>query len=718
MHRRRRTRPPAGRPARAGWAIGGPARRHPQGPGRVRASRSDLWAEGMLWGHTLRSPHPSARIRAIDIGPALAHRRGARRAHRRRRARLAHLRPGAPRPTGARPRRRALRGRAGGGRGRRPPRDRPAGVRGHRGRLRDLLAPVADPGGAPTRPAIHPDGNVFRDLVIRHGDLDASAGPVVVEGTYDVGHAGPGLHGHRGRPGHPRRRRRGRPVRVAPRAAQRPRPGVAECLGLPPDKVRLPSAGWAAPSAPARTSACRSTLCLLALHTGRPVKMVYYREESFFGHVHRHPARIWYAPHRRSPTARWSASRPASCSTAAPTASTTQRWSPTPLLRGRALPGAQRRRRGLGGAHQQPAVRRHARLRRGADLLRATRPRWTGWPPPCGIDPVELRLRNALAPGRRAAHRPGHRPAPLPVAEVIRDLRRRSRSRARAADDALALPGRQPAAPPTAADVRRGVGFAVGFKNLMFAEGYETAPTARVPPGRRRSSPSPAPAPRSARASSPSPSRSPARCSASTRWSLAPADTSIGSAGSTSASRQTWMSGGAVTGRGRGRAPPPARARGHGHGVAAGRGARRWSTAGCDRPDGAGRPLGGRGQRRRSCSRRPSSTTTRLTIPLDDDGQGDAHLSFAFAAHRAVVDVDPELGPGPGRRTWPPPRTWAGSSTRCRLLGQLEGGIAQGVGLAVMEEIVVDDGRDAQPVVHRLPHPDRARPARRCGWRR
>ncbi len=32
--------------------------------------------------------------------------------------------------------------------------------------------------------------------------------------------------------------------------------------------------------------------CLLALHTGKPVKMVYSREESFFGHVHRHPALI------------------------------------------------------------------------------------------------------------------------------------------------------------------------------------------------------------------------------------------------------------------------------------------------------------------------------------------------------------------------------------------------------------------------------------------
>ncbi len=38
-------------------------------------------------------------------------------------------------------------------------------------------------------------------------------------------------------------------------------------------------------------------LCLLALHTGRPVKMVFTREESFLGHVHRHPARMRYRHH-------------------------------------------------------------------------------------------------------------------------------------------------------------------------------------------------------------------------------------------------------------------------------------------------------------------------------------------------------------------------------------------------------------------------------------
>jgi CO/xanthine dehydrogenase Mo-binding subunit len=80
------------------------------------------------------------------------------------------------------------------------------------------------------------------------------------------------------------------------------------------------------------------------------------------------------------------------------------------------------------------------------------------------------------------------------------------------------------------------------------------------------------------------------------------------------------------------------------------------------------------------------------TATLDDDGQGDAHVSFAFAAHRAVVGVDPELGlvrlvrlvtaQDVGRVMNP-----------IQLLGQLEGGAAQGVGLALMEEIVTSDGR-------------------------
>ncbi|HEX6209018.1 MAG TPA: molybdopterin cofactor-binding domain-containing protein, partial [Actinomycetota bacterium] len=33
---------------------------------------SDLWAEGMLWGHTVRTPHPHARVRSIDVSRAVA----------------------------------------------------------------------------------------------------------------------------------------------------------------------------------------------------------------------------------------------------------------------------------------------------------------------------------------------------------------------------------------------------------------------------------------------------------------------------------------------------------------------------------------------------------------------------------------------------------------------------------------------------------------------
>src|SRR4029453_1541004 len=35
------------------------------------AYSSALWAEGMLWGATVRSPHPRARIRAIETAEAL-----------------------------------------------------------------------------------------------------------------------------------------------------------------------------------------------------------------------------------------------------------------------------------------------------------------------------------------------------------------------------------------------------------------------------------------------------------------------------------------------------------------------------------------------------------------------------------------------------------------------------------------------------------------------
>ena len=44
------------------------------------------------------------------------------------------------------------------------------------------------------------------------------------------------------------------------------------------------------------------------------------------------------------------------------------------------------------------------------------------------------------------------------------------------------------------------------------------------------------------------------------------------------------------------------------------------------------------------------------TEALDENGQGNAHVSFACAAHRVIADVDPDLGLVRVRAS-PPPKT-------------------------------------------------------------
>jgi CO/xanthine dehydrogenase Mo-binding subunit/aerobic-type carbon monoxide dehydrogenase small subunit (CoxS/CutS family) len=73
------------------------------------------------------------------------------------------------------------------------------------------------------------------------------------------------------------------------------------------------------------------------------------------------------------------------------------------------------------------------------------------------------------------------------------------------------------------------------------------------------------------------------------------------------------------------------------------------------------------------------------TTPLDADGQGVPYATYAFAAQIATVEVDLELG------TVQVPRIVAahdvGRAINPTLVeGQIEGGIAQGLGLALMEE--------------------------------
>src|SRR5205814_8883224 len=96
-----------------------------------------------------------------------------------------------------------------------------------------------------------------------------------------------------------------------------------------------------------------------------------------------------------------------------------------------------------------------------------------------GVDPVELRLRNALAPGDTLPT--GQRlTGSLPVAEVIR------RAAALPVPEPEELP-RDPIRLPGGAGnttrgegVRRGTGFAAGFKNIGYSEGFDDFCAARV----------------------------------------------------------------------------------------------------------------------------------------------------------------------------------------------------------------------------------------------
>ena len=106
------------------------------------------------------------------------------------------------------------------------------------------------------------------------------------------------------------------------------------------------------------------------------------------------------------------------------------------------------------------------------------------------------------------------------------------------------------------------------------------------------------------------------------RVAVLDADTRVGSAGSTSASRQTYVTGGAV------KAACEA-VRERLEALAAERGVTADPAAVLEEGEAIEETIEWR---------------HRPTHPLDEDGQGDAHVQYAFSAHRAVVDVDTELG--------------------------------------------------------------------------
>ncbi len=657
------------------------------------AFSSDMWMDGMLWGRTLRSPHPAALIKSIDVSPALAipgvravisasdvpgrKTFGLERADQPVFAADVVRYHGEPIAAVAA--------------------DHPDTARRAAGAIRvdyELLEPLVAAEAAIDAPAIHPDGNVFRHIVIRSGD-PTTVGDVVVEGTYEVGMQDQAFMGPESGLAVPSSDG-GVDLYVATQWLHADRDQIAESLAMDPRMVRVNLAGVGGAFGGREDVSLQIHACLLALRTGRPVKMVYGRDESFFGHVHRHPAKMWYRHHATrdgelvNVEARiildggaYLSSSTAVISNAVCFAAGPYRV-PNAKIEGWAVRtnnppcGAMR---GFGAV--QVCYGHEAQM----DKLAAE----------LGMDPVQFRLKNVLrkndkmitgqvikgaAPVEEVLRAAVSHPLPLPLDPT---------------SEMMSLPG---GAGMTAdvSDVRRGVGVAVGFKNLAYSEGYDDFTTARVTldlDGQGEPVATVVIATAEVGQGFVTLASQIVRDQLGVdRVILAPAGTAdIGSAGSSSASRQTWMSGGAID---------------HVCGMlkeallerAAGE--LDCSVAELTIADGE--------VTRNATAQRVSLASLlaggpleaehefhhRATQPLGVDGQGDAMLSLMFAAHRAVVDVDPELGlvrvvqvttgQDVGKALNP-----------VQVIGQIEGGIAQGIGLAVMEEIVVDEGRVRNP---------------------
>ena len=418
--------------------------------------------------------------------------------------------------------------------------------------------------------------------------------------------------------------------------------------------------------------------------------MQYSREESFFGHVHRHPATIWMRHHANNNgkivkiEARMVFDGGAYTST-----------SPAVLING--ITHTQGPYQCDNAVVDGYAVRTNnppCGAMRGFGVVQACfahEGQMDKIAEACGLSPVEVRLINAMhtgdkiitgqimesvAPVERCIRETDAIPLPPPMPDLV---------------DALELPGGS-GLTAERKNIVRGIGWGVSMKNLMYSEGFDDYATARCTLSNGIASLKFATsevgqgfvtlAPQIARS-----------VLGVDQVVQEVSDTQIGSAGSTSASRQTWMSGGAVDGAcrlvrermfehvGKMHKIDPIRLLIDGTDVVDSIGDFRISVA--DATEGV-------------TFSETFEHHHRKTEDLDVNGQGNCHVAFAFVAHRAVVDVDCELGlvkvvqiataQDVGKVLNP-----------LSALGQLEGGIAQGLGLAVMEEIVLENGKVKNP---------------------
>jgi len=258
---------------------------------------SDLHAENMLWGATLRSPHPYARIVSIDVSAAW---------------KIAGVEcvitaddvPGQltygliseDQPVFAKDVVRYMGEPIAAVAADHPETCRRALAAIHV--VYEVLTPLTNPEHAidGSHEPIHPDGNNIRRQRIIHGDATATA-TIVVEGTYGIGMQDQAFLGTESALAIPDHDGAGVEVFVATQWLHEDRKQMAKCLGMPEEKVRLVLGGVGGAFGAREDISLQVHTALLAMRTSRPVKMQYGREESFFGHVHRHPAQIWMRHH-------------------------------------------------------------------------------------------------------------------------------------------------------------------------------------------------------------------------------------------------------------------------------------------------------------------------------------------------------------------------------------------------------------------------------------
>ncbi|MFD3871710.1 xanthine dehydrogenase family protein molybdopterin-binding subunit [Streptomyces sp. NPDC058623] len=474
---------------------------------------------------------------------------------------------------------------------------------------------------------------------------------------------------------------------------------IAPVLGLPPEKVRMTLSGVGGAFGGREDISMQIHACLLALATNKPVKIVYNRFESFFGHVHRHPAKLYYE-HGATKDGKlthmkckivldggaYASASPAVVGNASslsvgPYVLEDVDIEAIALYTNNPPCGAMR---GFGAV--QACFAYEAQMDKLAQKL--------------GMDPVEFRQLNAMEMG--TVMPTGQVvDAPAPVAELLRRVKARPLPPERQWEsagegaDVRALPGGL-SNTTHGEGVVRGVGYAVGIKNVGFSEGFDDYSTARVRLEVINGEPVAMVHTAMAEVGQGGITvhTQIARTELGvTQVTIHPADTQVGSAGSTSASRQTYMTGGAVKNT-------------------------------CEAVREALLEIG----RRKNGSYHPAWATAELlleggkvvtdggevladiadilegedaidlelefrhaaTEPFDlVTGQGNGHVQYTFAAHRAVVEVDTELGLVKVVEL-ATAQDVGKALNMLSVVGQIQGGTTQGLGVAIMEEIIVD----------------------------